>query len=149
MYIFSLNWRWKQCCTNSSGPNFLFIIILKQEGISQSPQQFVSIWVVIPQTHCSHCSSSKKKNKKSAQCLLGISVSVGFYLHLLPLFQVRGLCISNVASGQQHYGVMNSPSSLLLSSSLHSALCLSLELCAQLFPSLTAFIPDERRSLHR
>lgn len=139
---------------NYSGPDWYFPLYhsLKQEGISQSPHQFVSIWVVtaIPQTHCSYCSSSKKiKIQQSAQCQLGISGLVGRYLHLLPFFQVRGLCISSVATGQQHYGVMNSPSSLLLSSSLHSALCLLLELFAQLFPSLTAFIPDERRSLHR
>lgn len=69
------------------------------------------------------------------------------YLCFCPFSQVRGLSISTEAAGRQRCAGVSSLSSLRPSPPLRSPLGLLLGLFAQLFPSLTAFIPDEQCSL--
>ena len=90
-----------------------------------------------------------RKKKEFASWVKYMRASGNHYLHWYPFCQVQGWCISNVAAGRQHCAGMNSPSSLLPSLPRHTAPCLLPEPFAQLFPSLTAFIPDERHSLLR
>lgn len=120
---------------------FFFFATASLRACLTSPPFIPHIWLA----GCKSSHSSKEGKLKEAK-VKWRSLSWS-YLHLWPSCRVQGWYVSSVAAGHRRCAGTSSLSSWLRSPPLHSTRCLLPEPFAQLFPSLTAFIPDERRSL--